>query len=281
MLILFRSVGPLFFPNVKRFGMIGTLGVEADRGGGPIKTGWRRQSEHGQPRIDTNLLKTAISETMNRANVIFDLDGTLLDTLVDLAETSNEVLAAHQLPQHAIDDYRFLVGDGVRVLFHRAVPADRAADDQLIQTCVDSFQQMYQHRWDRSSHPYPGIPALLDTLIQRGIRMGVLSNKPQPFTELCVRKLLADWSFDAVFGQREGIPRKPDPAGVREILGAWGATPEQCVYVGDTNTDMQTGKAAGCFTVGVTWGFRPRQELQSAGADHLIDKPAELLSLFQ
>lgn len=213
--------------------------------------------------------------------IIFDLDGTLLDTLTDLAETTNAVLAKFDLPSHSIDAYRFLVGDGVRVLMERAIPANRHGDsvgsDNLVDACVEEFHQEYAGRWARQSGPYPGIAELLDSLTERGFPLGVLSNKPQAFTVQCVETLLANWKFSSVLGQRDGISKKPDPIGVTEMLQTWNLPPQQCLYVGDTNTDMQTGRNAGCITIGVTWGFRPRKELEQAGADHIIDQPQQLL----
>lgn len=213
--------------------------------------------------------------------VIFDLDGTLLDTLKDLAETTNEVLAKFGCPAHAIGEYRFLVGDGVRVLMERAVPQNRQGESigskSLLDACVDQFHVEYAQRWSRQSGPYAGIAELLDSLTDRQIRLGILSNKPQAFTVQCVETLLAGWQFSVVRGQREGVPKKPDPIGVIETLAQWNLQPQQCLYVGDTNTDMQTGRRAGCITIGVTWGFRPRRELEEAGANHIIDHPHQLL----
>ena len=218
---------------------------------------------------------------MSVSAVIFDLDGTLLDTLADLAETTNVVLAGFGFPSFPHEDYRFLVGDGVRVLFQRAIPAgvlELPDSEKVLDKCVEAFNIEYATRWDRTSGLYPGIAEMLDGLSSRRIPMGILSNKPQAFTEQCVRKLLSGWHFSPIFGQREGVPRKPDPAGVTEILQHWDLTPAQCLYVGDTNTDMQTGRSAGCVTIGVTWGFRPRSELLDSGAQHIMDHPSELLN---
>ena len=218
---------------------------------------------------------------MTGSAVIFDLDGTLLDTLQDLADTTNSVLEKHDCPQHSVDQYRFLVGDGVNVLFQRALPADHAqkiwAGKPLLDSCVAMFHEEYADRWHRTSGPYEGIPELLNKLTAAGIPLGVLSNKPHPFTVQCVEQLLGSWQFSAVFGQRQNVPRKPDPAGVHEILRQWNLPASDCLYVGDTNTDMQTGRASGCITIGVTWGFRQREELQTAGAQYIIDSPEELL----
>ena len=210
---------------------------------------------------------------------IFDLDGTLLDTLADIAEASNRSLAELGFPTHPLDDYRTLVGDGVFVLFRRALPAGSAEDPQAVDQCVSAFYRHYDQLWNATSGPYEGISELLDALLGRGMRLAVLSNKPHEFTVSCVRHFFPDIPFDAVLGYRPSVPRKPDPAGVQEILESVGATAESCVYLGDTNTDMQTAHNARCTAIGVTWGFRSAEELAANGATHLIDRPDELLSL--
>ncbi len=142
--------------------------------------------------------------------VIFDLDGTLLDTLADIAMAANDVLAALGQETHGIADYRFMVGDGVSMLFQRACPMV-LEDRILLQRCIDLFEQFYAIRWKESSGPYTEIPELLDWLTVQGIPMSVLSNKPHPFTCQCVSVLLSKWQFHAVLGQRPETPRKPDP----------------------------------------------------------------------
>jgi phosphoglycolate phosphatase len=210
--------------------------------------------------------------------VLFDLDGTLLDTLADLGNAVNAVLTLHGFPAHPIDAYRYFVGDGAASLIDRALPEDVRQTDAAA-SCLRAFREDYSRRWSVETRPYEGVPELLDALTVRGIKKAILSNKPHAFTQLCVQHLLSDWAFDAVYGQRDGAPQKPDPAGALEIAAQLGIAPGHFLFVGDTAGDMQTARAAGMFSVGVLWGFRPREELVESGAQALIARPAELLGL--
>lgn len=210
--------------------------------------------------------------------VIFDLDGTLLNTQRDIADAANRALVSQGLPAHPLDKYREFVGSGVRTLMMRALPPGRR-DEATLAGCIESFRQAYARGWDGHSHPYPGIPALLNALAESRIRLAVLSNKPHHFTSLCVEKLLPEWKFDRVLGQREGIPHKPDPTGALEIAEGLGLSSPQCVYVGDSGIDMETARTAEMYAVGVTWGFRPREELLEHGAQTVIDQPGQLLRI--
>jgi phosphoglycolate phosphatase len=210
--------------------------------------------------------------------VLFDLDGTLLDTVDDLADATNATLEHFGFPPHPVDAYKLLVGGGIVNLFLRALPADRADDDTLA-GCIEFMRSAYAKRWDRKTRPYEGVPEMLDALADRGVPMVVLSNKPHDFTNLCVDQLLPNWTFELVLGVTEARPTKPDQTGVREIVDALGIPPERFLYVGDTGTDMRTAVAAGMHPVGVTWGFRSREELLENGAQTLIDRPEELLGL--
>lgn len=216
--------------------------------------------------------------TMAFSAVIFDLDGTLLDTLADIGDAANRVLDALGYPQHSLDDYRQFVGSGVRVLFGRALP-QRAADEATVTRCAERFQVEYALRWNVATRPYDGVAEMLDQVRRRNLKMAVLSNKPDGFTRRCVEYYLAVWPLDPVLGQREGIPRKPDPAGVLEILDLWQIPPQQCLYLGDSNIDMQTATAAGVLPIGATWGFRTADELVRNGARHLVHQPTELIAL--
>lgn len=210
--------------------------------------------------------------------VLFDLDGTLLDTLDDLAMAGNRMLAARALPVHPVDAYRYFVGDGIRILIERILPVE-SRHPEMIDTAVTAFQEEYAKNWDDHSAPYPGIDRMLDRLTADGLRLSILSNKPDAFTRLCVQRLLPRWTFDPLLGQRQGMPKKPDPAAALEIAGLLGLTPAEILYVGDTAVDMQTARAAGMDAIGVLWGFRAAEELQDAGAHHLIASPEELLPL--
>jgi phosphoglycolate phosphatase len=209
---------------------------------------------------------------------IFDLDGTLLDTLDDLADSANEALAAAGLPVHPVDAYRTFVGDGIQTLVRRIVPADGA--EEKVTEVLALFRAAYGRRWNNKTRPYDGIPEMLTALMQRPVQMAVLSNKPQRFTELCMAHHLSAYSFTPVLGQREEVPRKPHPAGALEIAEMLGLNPGEIAFVGDTRTDMDTATAAGMVPVGVTWGFRAVEELRAHGAQVIVDHPSELVPLF-
>jgi phosphoglycolate phosphatase len=210
--------------------------------------------------------------------VIFDLDGTLLDTLADIASAANAVLRQHGYPTHSLDEYKRLVGSGVRALFERALAADHVSAETIAQ-CDSDFREIYAERWHVESKPYAGIAELLDELAARGLPMAVLSNKPHEFTVQCAEALLPGRRFAAVLGQRPGVPIKPDPTSALEIARRLGVAAADCVYLGDTDIDMQTATNAGMHAVGVTWGFRPADELRRSGAAGLIDHPLDLLPL--
>ena len=209
---------------------------------------------------------------------IFDLDGTLLDTLEDLADSMNAVLRNMGYPEHAVEAYRYFVGDGMEMLARRTLPESAVSDEQIARTMA-GMEEEYGRRWADKTRPYPGIPEMLDELERRRIPKAVLSNKPDPFTKLTVKELLAGWTFDPVLGIRPGVPKKPDPVGALEIAAHLQIAPGEFLYLGDTNTDMQTAHSAGMFALGATWGFRPGTELKASGARRLLDHPSELLAL--
>jgi len=211
--------------------------------------------------------------------VLFDLDGTLLDTLQDLADSTNRCLASLGLPGHPVEAYRYFVGDGLANLALRVLPAERQ-DPASVEALKDLFNGDYHEHWADSTRPYEGIPALLDALSARGLPMAILSNKPHSFTVDMVAHFLSAWRFAAVFGARESHSRKPDPAAALQIGQALGLAPGQMLYAGDTRTDMEPARNAGMFAVGVLWGFRPRAELLDSGAQALVAHPAELLAFF-
>lgn len=208
--------------------------------------------------------------------IIFDLDGTLLDTLDDIADSANAVLRGLDCPAHEVAAYRRFIGDGVATLMQRALPEARRAPE-LVTAAAERFGIEYDQRWHAKSKPYPGVPELLANLAARGLKLGVLSNKPQRFTEACVNKWFGRVPFNLVFGQREGVPRKPDPTGVNQMLGIWELKKSDVWYVGDSSVDMQTAASAGVVAVGVSWGFRDREELIACGAKRVIDRAEELL----
>lgn len=212
------------------------------------------------------------------AAVVFDLDGTLLDTLEDLGDAVNRVLADRGFPVHPMDAYKYFVGDGSAVLIERALPESVRGSD-VHRDCLAAFMADYDRSWKVKSRLYDGIPEMLDDLTALKIDMAILSNKSHGFTVNCVRDMLSKWQFKAVFGLRDDVPRKPDPAGAMEISRLLGANPDRMLYLGDTAIDMQTAVSAGMFPVGALWGFRTREELLENGARALIQHPRELLRL--
>ncbi|HIJ90768.1 MAG: HAD family hydrolase [Desulfobulbaceae bacterium] len=210
--------------------------------------------------------------------VLFDLDGTLVDSLADLADSMNRVLIRQGLPSHPVQAYRYFVGDGITRLVQRALPAENQ-QDEMVQDCVTKMRQEYALHWADTTRPYPGIAQLLDALTTRGIQMAILSNKAEELTQEVVRTLLPDWHFAAVAGARATIAKKPDPTGALRIANLLDREPTDFLYVGDTNTDMQTARAAQMFAIGALWGFRTADELKKNGAQALLSAPMELCSL--
>lgn len=209
--------------------------------------------------------------------VIFDLDGTLLNTIGDLAEAANQMRALRNLPPYDYATYCTFVGNGIMRLVERALPEElRTAE--YVQAARADFLAYYLAHIDQKTIPYAGIPELLAELHARGIRLAVASNKFQAGTEKLIRGLFPAIPFDPIFGQRPEVPLKPDPAVVEEILTLTGIAREEVLYVGDSGVDILTAKAASVRAVGVTWGFRSREELLEAGAELLIDEPNQLLA---
>jgi len=210
--------------------------------------------------------------------IIFDLDGTLLDTLEDIGDSLNRVLEKMGFPVHKIDTYRYLVGDGVPMLVKRALPESKR-NDENIRACTQEFREDYRQNWNVKTRPYDGIAEMLDSLTAHGIKMAVLSNKPDYYTKRCVTELLPDWNFDIVLGQRDAFPQKPDPAGAMEIADYLKILPEEFLYLGDTSVDMNTATAANMFAVGALWGFRTKEELLENGAKVVIKKPQDIMGV--
>lgn len=215
---------------------------------------------------------------MNFELIVFDLDGTLLNTIGDLAVACNAVLAVRGLPQHSYEEYCLFVGNGIMRLVERALPEPLRTPENVALVRAD-FVKYYTEHIDIYTKPYDGIPELLAGLVARGVRIAVASNKFQAGTEKLIRLFFPGVPFVAVLGQREGVPLKPDPAVVNEILAQTGVAKEQVLYIGDSGIDMQTAAAAGVRSVGVTWGFRSREELAASGAGKIVDRPEEILKL--
>jgi len=207
---------------------------------------------------------------------VFDLDGTLLDSLDDISDCMNAALTAQGFPTHPKADYKYFVGDGMDILAKRVLPAHAATETGITAT-VQLMRKEYHVRWKDKSRPYPGIPELLNALSERGLKLTVLSNKPDDFSKLVVKEIFGEWPWAVVFGARANVAKKPDPAGAIEIAKILKVEPARCVYFGDTNTDMFTARGAGMYALGCTWGFRPAKELTDAGAHALIDAPLDAL----
>lgn len=207
---------------------------------------------------------------------IFDLDGTLADSVEDVGGAMNEALAARGFPEHPMSTYRIFVGEGVEMLIRRALPPTQL---HLLPEVLTEYRERYGRRLVSHTRLYPGIDALLTALAAANVKLAVLSNKRDDFTRELVRRLMPQVPFAEVRGEREGTPRKPDPQSALEIAVALGVPPSQCVFVGDTGIDMKTAVSAGMVPVGVLWGFRGRDELLEGGARALLDRAEQLLAL--
>jgi len=211
--------------------------------------------------------------------VIFDLDGTLLNTLDDLADSGNVTLAAMGLPGHPVDAYRYFVGLGVEELARTMLPEEHR-DDATVARAAQLVSEEYKKRWKDKTRPYEGIVELLEALRRRGLPLSVLSNKPQVYTDITVQEFFPGFPFAFVHGARPEVPNKPHPAGALALARELGLPPGEICFVGDTATDMKTARGAGMLPVGALWGFRTAQELEENGALHLLPHPFELLNLF-
>lgn len=211
--------------------------------------------------------------------ILFDLDGTLVDSLQDLADSCNYALRQNGFPPHPTADYRYLVGQGVNRLLLDASSVS-AEDIQTQARLKQSFDQYYHQHFADNTRPYPGILSMLEALQKRGYRLGLLSNKPDTFVQTIADTLGLRPYLDICRGQTDGIPRKPDPTAALLLMRRLDGTPHETYYVGDSDVDIQTAQNAGFHSIGVSWGFRGRAELEQSGADRIADTPAELLSLF-
>ena len=207
--------------------------------------------------------------------VIFYLDVTLLNKFADLANSTNYALKVLGYPIHEPDKYNFMVGNGINKLFERALPDGEKTEENVLRVRQEFVPYYDQHNADKS-RPYPGVTELLETLQTAGMQLAVASNKYQAATEKLIAHYFPNIKFTAVFGQREGIPVKPDPIIVKEILQIAKVQEEETLYVGDSGVDMQTAINAGVTSCGVTWGFRPRTELESFHPDHIVDNAEEI-----
>jgi phosphoglycolate phosphatase len=212
--------------------------------------------------------------------IIFDLDGTLLDTLADIGDSVNQMLAEYGFPGHTAEDYRRFIGNGIEKLVIRALPLS-GRSDAMVAACVRRAREIYWENWNRKTRPYAGITDLLDQLMTRGIPLAVLSNKPHDFTVRYVNAYFDRWNFRVVMGHSDQFPVKPDPASALEIARRMGLAPSSFLFVGDSVVDMQTAAAAGMCGVGVAWGFKGPEELADNGCRTLLNRPSEMLRLLE
>lgn len=208
---------------------------------------------------------------------IFDLDGTVLDTVKTIAYYGNYALQKHGIEPIEVKEYNYFAGNGAVNLIKRALRFRDALTDAVFEKVFADYNTAYNADTSYLTAPFEGIRETLDAIKAKGIKMAILSNKPHFATCGVITSLFGEGYFDLVYGQREGIPIKPDPTAVLGILQELNVKPEECLYVGDTGTDMKTGKNAALRTIGVTWGFRGREELIDGGADVIIDEPHQLL----
>jgi phosphoglycolate phosphatase len=209
--------------------------------------------------------------------VLFDLDGTINNTVNDIAASANYALGLHGFPTHPAEAFKLFAGSGTYTMLQRAMPPEHK-EDGSVELIIDDYLKHYAvHSMDTTA-PYDGVRELIDALRDLGYKTAVVTNKPDDVA----KQLIADMfpgKFDAVVGQRDGVPVKPDPAMPRLAMSELGVSPEQCVFVGDSGVDIQTGKNCGAYPVGVLWGFRGRDELLQNGAKELISEPSELLGI--
>ncbi len=218
--------------------------------------------------------------------IIFDLDGTLLDSLGGIADAMNTLLKQKGYPLHSLERYRYMVGEGLKELVRRAMPGEWHREfpvgnrlETALEELVKEYRAVYEEKWPLQSPPYSGVPEMLEALDRLQIKRAILSNKLDDFAKRMTWTLLPNGDFDMVLGVRPGVPAKPDPAAALEIAGSMNLAPETMVFMGDSGVDMQTGVKAGMYPVGVLWGFRDADELLANGAKQLIRHPLDLVSL--
>ncbi|MCI6233370.1 MAG: HAD family hydrolase [Selenomonas sp.] len=207
---------------------------------------------------------------------IFDLDGTLVNSLDDLADSANAMLSSYGFPTHPVDPYRYFVGNGSRKLIERCLPKEQGSDPAFVDEALARYKEIYAQHTQDKTRPYDGIQDMLDELQRRHIPLGICTNKHQSAAEDIVNAMFPAGTFQSIMGDQPSLPRKPDPKKVLMIAEKFGVGPSAVAYFGDTSVDMDTAKNAGFFPVGVLWGFRPKEELVEHGAKVLLEKPMEL-----
>ena len=208
---------------------------------------------------------------------IFDLDGTVLDTVTTIAYYGNLALSKNGIEPIDVEEYKYFAGNGAVNLIKRALRFRDALTDETFEKVFADYNTAYNANTSYLTAPFEGIQETLDAIKAQGIKMAILSNKPHFATCGVINSQFGEGYFDCVYGQREDVPIKPDPTAVFGIIEECNVQPEECLYIGDTGTDMKTGKNAELYTVGVLWGFRGKDELLQGGADTIIEKPQQLL----
>lgn len=212
--------------------------------------------------------------------VLFDLDGTLANSLIDLAAATNQALVKFGYPEREVDNFRYYAGDGIPKMIERALPEDARTPEIIDKVKADYFVYYNEH-YNDSTCTYNGVPELLNALESMGITMAVVTNKAQAFAEKVINKLFGDKYFSLVFGQRDGVPNKPDPTLTLMAMKELGVNPEECIFLGDSGMDVATGVNSGAYPVGELWGFRDEQELKENGAKRIILNPLELIDIIE
>lgn len=210
--------------------------------------------------------------------IIFDLDGTLLNTIEDIRDSMNRVLHARGFPVFDTEDYYGFVGSGLKQLVKAAIPD---ANDGQVEDCVQGFWEDYRKNWHNLTRPYNGIESMLQMLVNLKIKLAVLSNKPDPFTREMVAHYFSGVPFVYVMGHRNDYPIKPDPASTMMIMRKLQCHPSETAFIGDSDVDMQTAVRASALPIGVSWGFRPREELLANGARFILESPQSLPELIE
>lgn len=212
--------------------------------------------------------------------IIFDLDGTLLNTIEDIMDSVNFALENLGYPPHSLNEYRYFIGDGIEELVKRALPEEKK-EKEIFLKCLSLVKEEYRKRWYNKTKPYEGINEMLLNLNKIALKKAIFSNKPNDFTELAVKRYFSEINFDFVLGAKEGNPKKPNPWGAKFIAKNIGVSPEKTIYLGDTKIDIITAKRANMISVGAVWGFRGKKELEESKADYTIESPYHFFQLIQ
>ena len=215
---------------------------------------------------------------MKFKGVIFDLDGTLVDSLEDIADSMNKILQRYDFPSHELSAYKYFIGNGIKNLVQEALPA-AITDEESILKYFSLMMEEYRKNCTNKTQLYDGIEELLKELTSREMKLAVLSNKVDELTKKVVLTKVSNWNFEAVIGTSSEIPRKPNPFGALLVCRQLGISPENIIYVGDTSVDMQAANNAGAYAAGALWGYRTKEELVSNGAQYLLTHPLDLINI--